>query len=922
MTTARNDLRGRTSECAALDRVVAGVRGGESQVLVVRGEAGIGKTVLLDYLCDQVSGWHIARAAGVESEMELAFAGLHQLCAPMLDRLDQLPHPQHDALATAFGLKSGDPPDRFLIALAVLGLLSEAADETPLLCVIDDAQWLDQASIQALAFVARRLRAESVAVVFAVRTPVGETLMADLDEIEVGGLSDGDARALLDTVLLGPVDDQVCRRIVAETNGNPLALLELPRGLTPSELAGGFGRPDSRPMASRIEQGYMRQLQSIPANARRLMLTAAAEPLGDVMLLWRAAELLDIDADAAAAVSQSGLVQFGSQVQFRHPLVRSAAYRAASPGERRDVHRALAEVTDPVLDPDRRAWHQAHGTAQPNEPIAAELERSAGGAHARGGVVAAAAFLERSVMLTPDPTRRADRALDAAKAKRDAGSMDAALALLAIAEAGPPDERRTASAEVLQGQIAFDHRQYVISNQLLLSAARRLAPIDPALARATHLDALAAAVWVSGPDGHDGMAKNCAEAALLAPAPPDPPRAVDLVLDALAIRVTTGFSAAAPALLLALESVRALADGPDEKGRWLSLESLGASGMIPSDLGDFESWFELAARQVEVARDTGALIQLQMALNYLAVTHLLAGDLESAAELVDEDDRIARATGNPAVGYAGLYLTVWRGDPDAAEVIGAIREQAEADEQFMMVSVADYLRSVLANGSGRYDVATSVAWQSLQPDELGRGNLAVGELAEAASRTKVTESLDATLQWISERASAMPTDWTLGLEARVRALTSDGDAAESSYLQSIEHFGRTRLRVELSRSHLLFGEWLRRKGRRVDARAHLRTAHDMLSSMGIDAFAERAMRELLATGESVRKRSAGSEGDLTPQEQQISLLAAGGATNPEIGAKLFISSRTVEWHLRKVFTKLGVTSRKDLGSRLERVPGL
>ena len=638
------ELTGRRGERDVLDRLIEAVRAGESRALVVRGEPGVGKTALLDYLVEQASGCRVARAAGVQSEMELAFAGLHQLLAPMLDRLERLPVPQRDALRTAFGVSPGPAPDRFFVALAVLSLLSDVAEERPLICLVDDEQWLDRASAQVLAFVARRLEAESVGLVFAAREPSDE--LAGLPELVVEGLREGDARALLDSVLTGPLDARVRDQIVAETRGNPLALLELPRGLTPAELAGGFGLPGAVPLSGSIEESFRRRLDALPAETRRLLLLAAADPVGEPLLVWRAAERLGIGPEAATPAAEAGLLEFGARVRFRHPLVRSAAYRSASLQERQDVHRALAEVTDPEIDPDRRAWHRAQAAPGPDEEVAEELERSAGRAQARGGLAAAAAFLERAAMLTPEPARRAQRLLAAARAKRDAGALDAALGLLVAVEAGPLDALRTAEVEHLRGQIALEQRRGGDAARLLLSAARRLEPLDADLARETHLEALGAAMWAGDLDSPGGVLE-AAEAARAAPPGPDPPRVVDVLLDAFALRLTEGYAAAAPTLTRALELFLALDVGTDEVGRWLWLAGGRAGAIVALELWDAESWHALAARQAQFARDTGALVHLQFALNFLARTHLLAGELATAALMIEEDRLIAEATGNP-----------------------------------------------------------------------------------------------------------------------------------------------------------------------------------------------------------------------------------------------------------------------------------
>jgi DNA-binding CsgD family transcriptional regulator len=893
-----------------LDRLVDAVRAGESRTLVVRGEPGVGKTALFEYVVEQASGCRVARAAGVESEMELAFAGLHQLLAPMLDRLDGLPGPQRDALRMAFGVDPGSAPDRFFVALAVLSLLSDVAEERPLICLVDDAQWLDSASAQVLAFVARRLDAESVGLVFAARGTSDD--LAALGELVVDGLDEADARALLGTVLTGPLDARVLDRIVAETRGNPLALLELPRGLTPAELAGGFALPGAGPLSGRIEESFRRRLEALPAETRVLLLVAAADPVGDPVLVWRAAERLGIPAQAATPAAEAGLLEFGARVRFRHPLVRSAAYRSASLQARRDVHGALAEVTDPGVDPDRRAWHQAQAAPGPDEDVASELERSAGRAQARGGMAAAAAFLERAATLTPEPDLRAQRLLAAARAKRDAGALDAALGLLVAVEAGPPDALRTAEVERLRGQIALEQQRGGDAARLLLSAARRLEPLNADLAREAHLDALVAAIWAADLESPGGV-MAVAEAARAAPPGPQPPRAVDVLLDALAIRLTEGYAAAAPTLTRALELVLAPEVGTDDVDRSPWLAGSRPSATVALELWDAESLHLLADRQAQVARDTGALVQLRVALNSGAGTRILAGELATAALMLDEDRLIAEATGNVPIAYTDMLLAVWRGrEAQASELVEAALREATARGLGRFVTFATYASSVLYNGLGRHDAARDAARRAFEGDLVGRDPLVLPELVEAASRTGDVALLRAGFERLSERTRVTPTEWALGIEARVRALLSEGDVADGLYRESIHRLGRTRLRVELARAHLLYGEWLRREGRRTDAREQLRTAHEMLDAMGVEAFAERAARELRATGETARKRSVETRDELTAQEAQIARLARDGLSNPEIGARLFISRRTVEYHLHKVFAKLGISSRNQL----------
>ena len=919
-------LTDRRGERGVLDQLVEAVRSGESRVLLVRGEPGVGKSALLDYLAGRAAGCRVVRAAGVESEMELAFAGLHQLLASMLDRLDRLPGPQREALRTAFGLSAGPAPERFLVGLAVLGLLSEAAEGQPLICVVDDEQWLDRASVQALGFVARRLAADPVGLVFAARIPGPE--LAGLPELLVSGLGEEDARALLDSALAGPVDERVRDLIVAETRGNPLALLELPRGLSPAELAGGFGLPAAVSLPGRIEESFRRQLDGLAPETRRLLLLAAADPSGDPLLVWRAAERLGIGVRASAPAATAGLVEFGVRVRFRHPLVRSAAYRLMPVEMRQEMYRALAEATDPSIDPDRRAWHLAQAAAGPDEEVAAELERSAGRAQGRGGLAAAAVFLERAALLTPDPACRSRRLLAAARVKRDAGELDPALGLLVAAEgqgSGPLDARQAAELVRLRGQIAFDQVRSSDAAGLLLRAARLLEPLDVALARETHLESLWAAIY-AGNLGRPGGIREAALAAQAAPPGPDPARAVDVVLDAVALLVTQGHAAAAAALTRALELLVGLdADAPEAR-RWFWLAGGRAGNLIALELWDFESWRALAARQVQVARAAGALVQLQYALNFLARVHVLAGEVSAAERLIEEDRLIAEATGSPATGYATVMLTAWQGrEEEAAELIRATERKASGRGAGRLTGAAAYASAVLNNGLGRYEVARDAVREVFQLDHpaLGRdhpalSHMVVAELAEAAARTGDTDLVRATLDWLSERTRVTRTEWALGIEARILALQSDGPAADEFYRESVERLGRTRIRAELARSRLLYGEWLRRQGRRGDAREQLRAAHHMLDEMGMTAFAERAGRELRATGETARKRTGPAAGAavgsaaLTAQEALVARLARDGLSNPEIGARLFISPGTAKYHLSNVFTKLGISSRSQL----------
>ncbi|MEA2201138.1 MAG: hypothetical protein QOI89_1734 [Solirubrobacteraceae bacterium] len=894
-----------------LDRLLEAARGGESRVLVVRGEPGVGKSALLEYAAERASGCRVARAAGVQSEMELPFAGLHQLCAPMLDRIGHLPAPQRDALDTAFGLMNGTAPDRFLVGLAVLALLSEVAEEQSLVCLVDDAQWLDRESLQGLEFVARRLFAESVALVFAARPSAEEQTLAGLPELLLDGLGEDDARALLDSVIHGRLDERVRDRIIAETRGNPLALLELPRGLTPARLAGGFGLPAAQALSGTIEESFRRRLARLPAKSQQLLLLAAAEPVGDAVLIWRAAGRLGIGPEAADAAESDGLVEFGARVTFRHPLVRSASYRWASPEGRREVHRALADAMNRELDPDRRAWHLAQAAPGPDEEVAAELERSASRAQARGGLSAAAAFLERSAALTLDPTRRAARALAAAGAKAQAGEFDAALRLLAAAEAEPLDEIQCAHADLLRGQIAFASSRGSDAPPLLLRAAKRLEPLDVNASRDTYLEALFAALF-AGRLGEPGGVLKAAEAARSAPPARQPPRAADLLLDGYALTITDGYAVGAPVLQQAVRAFGSPDTATDEVLRYAFLASYAAQA-----LWDEEGYRALPTRQIQLARDAGALAVLPLTLTMRIGAHLHAGELDAAASLLEELSDVTEATGVQVPPYAALALAAWHGrEPEATALIQASMNEVVARGEGIGVTFTEWVTAVLYNGLGRYsDALAAAAPASEHPEEL-QSPLWLQELVEAAIRSDQPEQAAAALQELSQMTAIIGTDWALGIEARSRALLSDGDTAEGLYRKAIEHLTHSEARLELARAHLLYGEWLRREGRRADAREQLRTADEMFVSIGAEGFAERTRRELLAIGENARKRSVEATGRLTLQEAQVARLARDGLSNPEIGARLFISASTVQYHLRKVFTKLDISSRRQLHSVL------
>ena len=902
MIGASTGLLGRADERMLLDDLIDDVRRGQSRSLVLRGEAGIGKTALLEYLAESAPDLCVVRAVGIESEMELAFASLHQLCGPMLDRVPRLPAPQRQALEIVFGLSVGAAPDRFLVGLAVLSLFSEVADDLPLLCVVDDAQWLDQASALTLAFVARRLLAEPVGIVFAAREPGKE--LEHVSELVVKGLRNGEARALLTSAAQFKLDERVRDRIVAETRGNPLALLELPRGLTATQLAGGFGILAPHALRGRIEDSFLRRLDVLSDDATQLLLVAAAEPLGDPSLLWRAAERLGIGPAAADAAAAADLLRIDDRVTFRHPLVRSAVYRSAAPQERRKVHLALAEATDRELDSDRRAWHLAAAAPQPDEEVASELERSAGRAQARGGLAAAAAFLQRAVALTVDPKRRAERALAAAQASLQAGAFDVALGLVGTAEADALGEFQRARAGLLRGHIAFASALGSDAPPLLLKAARQLEPFDLKLARETYLTAWGAAVFAGG-----GMLPEICRAVRALPPSPGEPRPLELLLDGLASLTTDGRGIATPTLQQAAE---VLTDMPVEDVLRLGWAARAGSAQV----WDFEGMLAISVRQVQIVRDVGALAQLPIHLSQLGLVRAWMGDFAGAASLAVEIDSVSAATGSPIAPYTALLLRSLQGqEKEASAAIASALDHAASGGQRMAGAYAHWATAVLYNGLARYEEAAAGAQRALDTRNPFIAMWGLPELVEAAAHVGETDVARDALERLAEATRASATDWGLGIEARSRALLASSAIADDLHREAIERLGRTRLRTELARARLLYGERLRRDGRRIDARAQLRTAHDQFTSMGMAGFAQRARNELLATGEHVRKRNRETRDELTAQELQIARLARDGLSNPEIGARLFLSPRTVEWHLHKVFAKLEIRSRHEL-SRL------
>ncbi|MGW1521104.1 AAA family ATPase [Streptomyces sp. NPDC002287] len=899
---ARRRLLGRSGELEALERLLREVREGRSRVLVLRGEAGVGKSALLGRLAERAADVQTVYAAGVEAESEFAYSALQRLCAPLLSHLDRLPPVQQEALRVAFGLSAGSAPEMLLVGLAVLGLFAEAAAGAPLVCLVDDAQCLDLMSQRILAFVGRRLDAESVALVFAERTVGGEggEGLAGLPELLVRGLADADARALLDSALAAPVDARVRDRIVAETGGNPLALLELPRGLSPVELAFGFGRPGAGSLATRVEDGFRRRVEALPADTRALLLVAAVEPVGDAPLLWRALRLLGIGSEAAAPAEAAGLISLGAPVRFRHPLVRSAVWRGADAAALRAAHHALAEATDAGRDPDRRAWHRAHAAVGPDEEVAAALERSADRALARGGRAAAAAFLERAAALTPGPRERARRALAAASAHLSAGVPARVPDLLAAAELGPLDPLQTADASRLRARASSMTSPGLGAVQPLLDAAGRLMDLDPAAARETCLAAFGAAIWAGRYDG-DGL-RRAAEAARGLP-PGD--ETAGVFLRALVTWSTDGPAAAFPLLARALRSLTRDED----------LAVLWPAANAAVELGDLRAWLDITGRAVRFARTTGALSVLSTALPYRAASLVYAGRFAEARDLLAEAPAAGDAAGAATRMVSTALLSAYQGrERPALELIGAMEREGEQRGLGRLTGMAACARAVLHNGLGSYPLAMEAALRGVEYQDLVVHHWTCGELVEAATRAGRPEVAALARERLSDWGRA-GTPWALGAQAVADALAGAPERAEDRYREAVDHFARGGLGAYEARTRLLFGEWLRRQNRRSQARGELHAAHAAASAMGMEAFAERARRELLATGETVRARTPGPP-VLTAQEARIARLAATGHPNAEIGSQLFLSPRTVEWHLRKVFAKLGVSSRREIEGAL------
>ena len=905
-------LVGRRVEAKAIDDLIARVRGGRGAALVIRGGTGIGKTALLEYAIQSASDFQIASTVGIESEMQLGFGGVHQLVRGFDEHIDELPSPQRDAIRSAFGIVQTTRPDRFMVGLAVLTMLAEAASQRPLLCVIDDAHWLDRASAEILGFVARRLVAERVAIVLATRkeTP-GDDELQGVPTLHVEEMSSFEARELLSHAVQGRMDGHVVERLIETASGNPLALIELASDLTPAQLQGSARLPEPLPIGARLQDIFQRRVTSLPTGTRTMLLLAAAEPSGDPALLLRGAKHLGLGIRALEPAEQNRLITIGTQVTFRHPLIRSAAYYSAPHSRRKLVHEALAAASDPILDPDRRAWHRAAALLAPDDEVAAELEVAADRALARGGYAAAGAFLERSAELTTDEALRANRLLAAAQAELAAGDAGKTQALLSQVKprlAGP-----TATARALRLRAMTDYVKGQLGEvaSLLVEAARTFASVNVTQARETLLEAIQAAAYSARFARAMDVKKVAAVAREVAPPRSDDASIVDGLLAGYTSLLLDDRAAAAPHFRRALASFQDAAKQPDHR-RWFMLGCLAAS-----EIWDDNAQYALASQWVGLSRDTGALVSLAIALNYLGWYEVMEGRPRAAAGLLAEGREIAKAIGNASiVGDSGagilLRLVLIGNEDEARAAADAMVADGVQRQQGASITHARSALTLLELSLGNYEAALVHGREVYDEDLLYPGTLVLPDLVEAGMRGGDPDFAGLALDRLRARVEATPSEWAQGLLARSEALVASGERPDAFFTSAIRHLEQCRIAPDLARTHLLYGEWLRRQGRRRDARTELRLAHEMFESMGFALFAERARIELNATGEHARRRGFDTLDQLTPQEAQISRLAGEGARNQEIAAQLFISPATVEYHLTKVFRKLGVSSRTQL----------
>ena len=911
---------GREAERTEIDRLIESAHSGLSGVVVVRGEAGIGKTTLVEAVASAVPDFDVVRLVGIESEMQLGFAALHQLLTPFLDGLEALPPPQARALNAAFGISDDDAPDPFLVGLAVLTLLTTAAAAgRPLLVIVDDTQWLDQESADALGFVARRLHADRICLLISMRPSLEERRPFDgLPLITLDSLGEAESIALLDTTVGGRIAEHIRAHLLAEARGNPLALVEFGRELSADQLAGSAQLPQPLAVDRKLEGHFLRQVQSLPAATQRLLLAAAAAaPSADSGAIWRAGGALDFDMSAIEPAQASGLLDPGSEVVFRHPLIRSAVYQGASLTQRCRAHEALASASDEGRDPARGAWHRAAAAQSPDESLAAELEGVAHREGSRGSRAASAAMLARAAELTPDDQRRAVRFLAAAGADLAAGSSSRAKTNLGRAAPGLDDPVLVAQARQLEAFVAImDSLPMKLSDTdarpaveaivpMMLEATRALAPLDVRLARDAVLDTLPMAIYLGDSD-RVSVAEVAEVARSLALPDGVPPTTADLLLDALTELFAEGHNSASTMLRVALHAARS----DPELGR--DPRHLTKACWVAMALSDDDAVNDLATECVTLSRERGDYRFILEALSYLAERELRVGSLNVAEDLFNESIEmhvvLNRMGGTAQAGR--LIVMAWRGRE--AEVRAQAAElRAVAGHLGLVIKMTDFALIVLELGLGNYQAAASLAFDEWNVD-VGLGALRAADQVEAHVRSNNATHARSALAYLVDRDAANGSALDGGLLARARALLATGPDVEPNYRESIARLEESGVLLQLARTQLLYGEWLRRQKRRRDARTELQAARDAFESMGASGFAERARVELLATGAKARRRVDETRHDLTPQEQQIARLAAGGATNPEIAERLFISASTVDYHLRKVYRKLEIASRHEI----------
>ncbi|MFD7846435.1 LuxR C-terminal-related transcriptional regulator [Nocardia sp. NPDC059764] len=903
---------GRAAECLVLEAFTKKVRAGLSDVLVLAGSPGIGKTRLLDHLADTAQDLLVLRTSGIESELPLGFAALHRLLHPFLDRRDRIPEPQKAALGAAFGLVAGPAPDRFLVGLATLSLFADLAGEGPLVCLIDDAQWLDRESCEALTFVARRLHAEGVGMLFAVRElACGSAVFEGLPVHTVAGLPGPDARALLARTARGSLNDAVARRLAEQTDGNPLALVTLVSSLTAEQLGGSAALPEPLPIASRLADCFLTQIRALTKPTQDLLLLASISPIRDEALLWRAAALLGLSEHDADPAVEAGVLVLGNGFAFSHPLIRSAVHGAAGPGALRRAHQAISAACDPDHDPDLRAWHLAAATAGVDETVARDLESSAERARARGGYAAEALLLARAAELTPSTARRDERRLVAAQTYLRCGDPQSAQRLLLESQPASRVPAMRGRARWLKAAIETYFCRLEDQPALLLAAVAELGPADGELAWLMHSQALSSAM-LSRADTVGATVLEVARAVLGALEGRSSALSVyDLFVVAYATRISEGYSAAVPRWRTALQALRE--------------EELAEEGMplaVFAHFGCDELWDDRARQDVFTRlhaydRENGALVGLRVVLECQAIDALRAGRRDESADYLTEARELLTVIGlRDEHSLQRLELLVWSGAEAAARALASSVDGADFPARAMQAAVAARYMIILELSLGNYRAALDLARFLYDEDVPGHSNLMLADMVEAGVRVQDTDSALLAFARLDAQARASGTSWALGSLARARALLTDDDTAADSYQEAIDQLGRTGVTVDLARTHLLYGEWLRRRKQRLQARVQLRLAFEMFSSARAPLFAERARAELAATGERVHRRNPTPLPQLTPQESQIAALAAEGATNTEIAARLYISTSTVEYHLTKVFRKLAVTSRRQLRSTL------